>query len=198
MIKKTYQASNGFHDLMPGKNELILTAWFDDDGKMIAGPTGKEAISFNEIQISGDSDFRRSLLPDGADQDAILFLDDPNYKDKYIRLQTLAGKQIPEEHSKDFVARWVCLSLLDQETIERGEEPEYCCFTTERGHWGGIKELSLKREMVDYIDNMDSETRDSLANATSSRDFARTFVNWRDGIDTLRIQYKPLVESGGD
>lgn len=198
MIKKEYRATNGYHDITPGQTELKMSAWFDEEGTMVAGPTGKWPIAFNEVQISGDPDFRRSLVPDDQDDTDILLIDHPDYEKLFVRLQTMAGKQIPLNHSNDFVARWICLSLLDAETIERGTKPHYSFLKTKRGNWGGIKDLSLKRGMVQYIDDMDDETRGILANSSSSRDFARKFVTWREGIDGLRIKYRPSTISGGD
>lgn len=198
MIKKTYHATNGYHDLMPGQSDLKLSSWFNEGGVMVAGPTGDRPIAFNEVQISGDPDYRRSLIPKNQDESGVLLIDHPDYDELFIRRQTKAGEQIPLGHSIDFVARWVCLSLLDAETIERGLEPEFSYFKTPKGNWGGIKDLSLKRDMVAYIDDMDDETRDNLVNASSSRAFASKFINWRDGIDGLRIKYRPAEESGGN
>lgn len=197
MKKRFYEATNGFHDLMPGQTTLKFSVVHDDKGQLVGGPTGKRPIAFNEVQTAGDPDLRREYIPDNQDSADVLLMDNPDYDKLFIRHQTMAGLQIPLEHSNDFVARWVCLSLRDEESIQHGTGPIIKHFKTSRGNWGGIKELSLKREMVPYIDNMDDETRESLINASSSRDFARIFVNWRDGIETLRIKYRAVSDDGG-
>lgn len=196
MIEKHYKATNGYHDDMPGQTIQNYTAVYTEDGQMIGGPSGPQRIGYNEIQIGGDSDYRRSLMREGDDMSRILFLDDPDYDALFIRRQTFAGKQIPMDHDLDFVARWVCLSLMSEEVIQRGLSAPYLCFNTIRGNWGGIATLSLKRQMIPYIEGMDNVLREELIGADSSREFANKFIDWRNGMSG-RMRYQSIEQNSG-
>lgn len=193
MIDKRYRATTGYHDLQPGQTEFGFMVRTTDEGRVIFTPKGPFTPQFNEIQIEGDPDLRRQFLPPNTNDSAILLLDNPDYNAFMIRRQTLATAQIPMEHSDDFVARWAALSNASEDMIRYGHTPDTPVFATKAGSWGGIRELSVKKDMLQYIDGIPDDVLESLHESKSSRSFATRFINWRETLSG-RIVYKPLEE----
>lgn len=191
MIKRFYKATSGYFDLPPGKGELQFAVRTTDEGKVITSPKNKFAPEFNEIQIDGGIRLRKEFLPVGADLTKILFMDNPDYDALKLRRSAMVTKNIPLEHDDCFVSRWMCLGNLSKENIEKGLAPVANCYCTEQGNWGGIRALKLKKAMLPYIKNIDSEVLSQLESAKTSATFARKFVDWRDTISG-RLTYQSI------
>lgn len=196
IVKQRYQATVGYHDLQPGMTQLDIEVsrkeMPDGSFQLIAYPN-KVSANFNEIHVDGDRELREEFLLHPDTDGKILFKDDPDYDRKKLRRSFMSTKDLSLDKDDDFVRRWAAMSYLTEDGLEFGS-------VHGRGHphdggtWGGINSLPLKKQMLDYIGNMDEQTRTDLKAVHGNPQFVADFLVWRNSLPAgERIQFVDLV-----
>jgi len=188
---KEYKATTGYADIVPGITPFEFQTHVEEDtGITIFKPSNAYASNlFNEVQVSGDPDLRRSLLPEGDDGSSILFNDNPDYDALFFRRRNMGSKGLPLNVDDEFIRRWVALSSGDQEVIELGILYGREFFGG--GAWGGIEDIKVKKKMLPYISNMDQTTKDALKKVDNDAQWAADFIFWRNNLSG-RIKFKEV------
>lgn len=193
LIEQTYKSLTGYHDVSPGRSvfEFAVHKLDDDKGTVVSKPTGEYNTQFNEVQISGDSDLRKSYLPSVDDGSSILFIDDVDYDAKFLRRHLMSTKDIPLTETDNFIRRWGAMAYQSGDVIKLdtvGGTKHH-----DGGGWGTINDMSKKKDMLAHIANMDDTTRDALTALNDSQQFSIAYIVWRDTLaDGVTIQYQSV------